>query len=98
MAGKLDQSLEDILKTRKQAKGKAQGKRVGGRAATNGDVKMTDAGTGSRVTKSSAKSKGSRNAPRTVAPSVPLQRPTGDSKIIVSGLVSITGPDSFWII
>lgn len=94
MSGKLDQSLEDILKTRKQARGRAQGKRVGGRAVSNGDVKMTDAG-GSRVTKSSARPKGPRNATRTVAPSVPRQRLTGESKIMVSGLVSNIGPYSF---
>ena len=50
---------------------------------------MTDAS--SRVTKPGAKPK-----PRTVAAIVPAARPTSESKIIVSGLVSTFKDNSNW--
>lgn len=86
MSGKLDQSLDDILKTNKGPKGRGAGRRrgarAGGRPNANGDVKMTDST--SRVSKPSVKPR-----PRTAAAVVPALKPTSESKIIVSGLVSL---------
>lgn len=78
MSGKLDQSLEDITKSRRAAN---RGNRRGGRAATT----STKTGPAAGVTKNSRAAKKNTAA---VAATVPIAT-TGEGKIIVSGLVRV---------
>jgi len=80
MSGKLDQSLDDIVKTRRQTT-----RRPGrGRGASNGTRAAT-----STAAPAAGVSKGARNAKPSMRggrPVVPISG-SGESKIIVSGLV-----------
>ena len=76
MSGKLDQSLDDIVSTRRTAgRGRGRGRRVSARAPLTGGVQKTKA-TGKPATAKAAA------APAAVTGS--------DTKIIVSNLVSIS--------
>lgn len=79
MSGKLDQSLDDIVSTRRKTGGR-RGR--GGRRVANG-TRVTTAAPAGGIQKGV---KNGRGAPR-VIPSGPAAG-SGDSKIIVSNLVS----------
>lgn len=83
MSGKLDQSLDDILSSR--PRGGRGGRRGSRRAPTAGTKVSTRAPVGG-IQKSTKTAKGSAKA---AAPNGPAAG-TGDSKIIVSNLVSRT--------
>ena len=79
MSSKLDQSLEDILSTRR----KTAGRRGRGRRVPNG-TRVTTAAPSGGIQKSA---KGAKATTKAAVPSGPAAG-SGDSKIIVSNLVS----------
>lgn len=83
MSGKLDQALDDIVKTRR----KAVGRRGRGRRVPTGTRATTAAPTGG-VQKST---KAGRGAAKAAVPTGPAAG-SGDTKIIVSNLVSQGNP------
>ena len=81
MSGKLDQSLDDILSTRRKT---AAGRRGRGRRVPNG-TRVTTAAPAGGIQKST---RGAKGASKTTVPSGPTAG--GDTKIIVSNLVRKT--------
>ena len=80
MSGKLDQSLDEILSTRRQsARGRGRARRAPTSARTNGATAAAPVG---GIKKNSKVTRGGTKA---AVPSGPAT--TGDSKIIVSNLV-----------
>ena len=88
MSGKLDQSLDEILSTRR----KTAGRRGRGRRVANG-AKVAKAAPVAGIPKTT---KTSRGATRAAAPNGPAAG-NGDSKIIVSNLVSLLDPCLIYI-
>jgi len=84
MSGKLDQSLDDILSTRRKTAGR-RGR--GGRRVPNG-TRVTTAVPAGGIQKSA---KGARGPTKATVPSGPAAG-SGDTKIIVSNLVSGANP------
>lgn len=86
MSGKLDQSLDDILSTRR----KTAGRRGRGRRVPTG-TRVTTAAPAGGIQKSA---KNTRGAAKAAVPSGPAAG-SGDTKIIVSNLVSKANSLSF---
>lgn len=80
MPGKLDQSLDEILSTRRKTGGRGRGRRV-----PNAATRITTAAPVGGVQKTTKVAK--RGGAKAVVPNGPAAG-TGDSKIIVSNLVS----------
>ncbi len=82
IAGKLDQSLDEILKTRRQSA------RNGGRGRGVGNTVKAQTSVSAPVGGVSKNARGAKTNTRAIQAVVPITG-TGESKIIVSGLVCI---------
>jgi len=82
MSGKLDQSLDDIVKTQRTGNGRRE--RGGRRSAAGGATRPATAAPAGGVAKTARPPKGPRAPAAKTSAVVPA---TGESKIIVSGLV-----------
>ena len=82
MSAKLDQSLDEILSTRKTPRGRGRGRRAPNTARTNGAAAAPVGG----IQKTARSTRGSARA---AAPTGPTAG-SGESKVIVSNLVGFT--------
>lgn len=96
MAGKLDQSLDEILSTqRRSARRGGRGRRGGAATGSTRTTRSSGGGAVGGIIKNSARP--ARNAAKGNVPTGPAAG-TGDSKIIVSNLVShILLNTPFWV-
>lgn len=83
MSAKLDQSLDEILSTRKTPRGRGRGRRAPTSARTNGATAAAPVGGIQKTVRNT------RGSARAAAPTGPTAG-SGESKVIVSNLVGFT--------